>query len=52
MANATMEIVGWSMSERLKSSLAVDAMRMARLEPAAAARADLSFRSGRPVCGR
>ncbi|MBL3587785.1 IS3 family transposase [Rhodovulum sulfidophilum] len=28
----TMEIVGWSMSERLKSSLAVDAMRMA-LQP-------------------
>lgn len=26
---ATMEIVGWSMSDRLKSSLAVDAMRMA-----------------------
>ncbi|MBL3576473.1 hypothetical protein JMK10_20695 [Rhodovulum sulfidophilum] len=26
---ATMEIVGWSMSERLKGSLAVDAMRMA-----------------------
>lgn len=26
---ATMEIVGWSMSERLKCSLAVDAMRMA-----------------------
>ncbi|BAQ67771.1 integrase catalytic region [Rhodovulum sulfidophilum] len=26
---ATMEIVGWSMSARLKSSLAVDAMRMA-----------------------
>ncbi len=24
-----MEIVGWSMSDRLKSSLAVDAMRMA-----------------------
>ncbi|ARC90125.1 IS3 family transposase [Rhodovulum sp. MB263] len=26
---ATMEIVGWSMSDRLKSSLAVDTMRMA-----------------------
>ncbi len=26
---ATMEIVGWSMSDRLKSSLAVDAMHMA-----------------------
>ena len=26
---ATMEIVGWSMSDRLKSSIAVDAMRMA-----------------------
>ena len=29
MGNATMEIVGWSMSDRLKSSLAVDALRMA-----------------------
>ena len=41
---ATMEIVGWSMAERLKSVLCEDALKMADPQPPVAHGADPPFR--------
>jgi putative transposase len=44
------KIIGWSMSERLKESLVIDALKMALFRRRINSATIVAFRSGKPIC--